>query len=97
MPSFRNQSWPDDMTRKLKQLADEGLTARKIAEHLKVTRCAVLGKADRMGLRIRRDLAPSPLRPEPLTPVARLPTLPFVRCLKHISFKTFVMMQHNEV
>lgn len=61
-------NWTDEAVTTLTRMWDEGLSASQIGAELGVSRCAVLGKIDRLGLPKRREqshlvpkLAPQPL------------------------------------
>src|SRR5262245_3863968 len=60
--------WNDEKDEELRRLWAEGYSAKEIAEALKigVTRCAVLGKVNRLGLPLRK---PAPPPPKPVKPV----------------------------
>lgn len=56
---FPQNLWSDDRVKRLRQLLQEGLSARQVAQRLgNVTRNAVIGKAKRMGFALRASTAP---------------------------------------
>lgn len=54
-----SKSWPKDRCNLLAAFWSDGLSASQIAGEMHVSRCAILGKAHRMGL---QDRAPTPVR-----------------------------------
>lgn len=67
-------NWTEDRIAKLKELWDEGLTTKRIAEELgHITRNAVIGKATRMGLAGTRRSGPQKQgRPISVKPIGRV-------------------------
>jgi hypothetical protein len=65
--------WPPEKDERLRQLIDEKLTAGAIAARMGITRNAVLGRAMRLGLRLKSKRAemaalPKTDRPKPVKP-----------------------------
>src|SRR5215831_20217410 len=72
MPDERLMRWSEEMVSRLKKLVVDGISYKHIADDLGISRSAVAGKVNRLGLTVTKPKPKSPAPPAP-APAPRKP------------------------